>query len=220
MLSGGYKGSVCVELLEASHSPSVLLGTGTWATPDGRPYTWSQPAQLLFRPEQRWQRKWSRWRGHRVLSPASLAREWLGEGEVPASVLRRHHHACPKWGGKKDDTSSSPLAKQHSEVPGVWVICSPTGAKQCVPRKGCSWVLATEWGQGGKKGIRGSELLSSLLDGATSLAGPHYSRATTGLIGEVAPELSLPPAASFSFLPLYWPMKEPSSLNWTSTLPP
>lgn len=36
--------------------------------------------------------------------------------------------------------------------------------------------------------------------------------------GDVAPELSLPPAASFSFfLPLYWPMKEPSSLNWTST---
>lgn len=52
------------------------------------------------------------------------------------------------------------------------------------------------------------------------MAGPCYSRATAGLIGEVAPELSLPPVASFSFLPLYWPMKEPSSLNWTSTLPP
>lgn len=52
------------------------------------------------------------------------------------------------------------------------------------------------------------------------MTGPCYSRATAGLIGEVAPELSLPPAASFSFLPLYWPMKEPSSLNWTSTLPP
>lgn len=52
------------------------------------------------------------------------------------------------------------------------------------------------------------------------LAGPHYSRVPAGLMGEAAPELSLPPAASFSFLPLYWPMKEPSSLNWTSTLPP
>lgn len=49
---------------------------------------------------------------------------------------------------------------------------------------------------------------------------PHYSRVPVGLMGEAAPELSLPPAASFSFLPLYWPMKEPSSLNWTSTLPP
>lgn len=52
------------------------------------------------------------------------------------------------------------------------------------------------------------------------LTGPHYSRVPAGLMGEAAPELSLPPAASFSFLPLYWPMKEPSSLNWTSTLPP
>lgn len=51
-------------------------------------------------------------------------------------------------------------------------------------------------------------------------AGPHYSRVPVGLMGEAAPELSLPPAASFSFLPLYWPMKEPSSLNCTSTLPP
>lgn len=52
------------------------------------------------------------------------------------------------------------------------------------------------------------------------LAGPRYSRVPAGLMGEAAPELSLPPAASFSFLPLYWPMKEPSSLNCTSTLPP
>ena len=52
------------------------------------------------------------------------------------------------------------------------------------------------------------------------LAGACYSRAPVGLVGEAAPELPLPPAASFSFLPLYWPMKEPSSLNWTSTLPP
>lgn len=61
---------------------------------------------------------------------------------------------------------------------------------------------------------------SSCTSGPPHLAGPHYSRATAGLMGEVAPELSLAPAASFSFLPLYWPMKEPSSLNWTSTLPP
>lgn len=83
--------------------------------------------------------------------------------------------------------------------------------------------------------IRDSEQLSGWVEGLASdspaarpwavphlpcLAGPHYSRVPAGLMGEAAPELSLPPAASFSFLPLYWPMKEPSSLNWTSTLPP
>ncbi|TNN73695.1 hypothetical protein EYF80_016075 [Liparis tanakae] len=36
------------------------------------------------------------------------------------------------------------------------------------------------------------------------------------LTGDGASELSLPSCVSFSFLPLYWPMKEPSSLNCPS----
>lgn len=146
----------------------------------------------------------------------------------------------------------------------MWVIGPRAGVKQCVPKKGYSWVLAIKWGPGSQKGIRGSEFLFSAPDlslpraqdqragpppgeereGPQSqgqgpstglgwgsrplsrlrpgpgLAGPRYSRVPAGLMGEAAPELSLPPAASFSFLPLYWPMKEPSSLNCTSTLPP
>lgn len=38
------------------------------------------------------------------------------------------------------------------------------------------------------------------------------------LSGEAGPELSLPTGAGAR--PLYWPMKEPSSLNWMSTLSP
>lgn len=38
------------------------------------------------------------------------------------------------------------------------------------------------------------------------------------LTGEVGPELSLPWGTGPR--PLYWPMKEPSSLNWMSTLSP
>lgn len=40
----------------------------------------------------------------------------------------------------------------------------------------------------------------------------------TALTGEAGPELSLPWGTGT--LPLYWPMNEPSSLNWMSTLSP
>ena len=40
----------------------------------------------------------------------------------------------------------------------------------------------------------------------------------TGLTGEAGPELSLPWGTGPR--PLYWPMNEPSSLNWMSTLSP
>lgn len=43
----------------------------------------------------------------------------------------------------------------------MWVTGPQTGTKQCVPKKGCSWVLAIKWGPGSQKGIRGSEFLSS-----------------------------------------------------------
>lgn len=49
------------------------------------------------------------------------------------------------------------------------------------------------------------------MDGATGGGG-------TGLTGDVGPELSLPWGTGPR--PLYWPMKDPSSLNWMSTLSP
>lgn len=49
------------------------------------------------------------------------------------------------------------------------------------------------------------------MEGATGGGG-------TALTGEAGPELSLPWGTDAR--PLYWPMKEPSSLNWMSTLSP
>lgn len=46
----------------------------------------------------------------------------------------------------------------------MWVTGPRAGVKQCVPKKGCSWVLAIKWGPGSQKGIRGSEFLFSAPD--------------------------------------------------------
>lgn len=86
---------------------------------------------------------WSKWWGHRVLS---LVPARLSEKRPPLFL-------CP--------TMTQRLTRQHGKAPDVWVTGPQAGTKQCVPKKGCSWVLAIKWGPGSQKGIRGSEFLSS-----------------------------------------------------------
>lgn len=247
----GTEGSVCMELLEAGRGVGRRGArcrrpwhrqVGTLGSPDGLLCSRGQLAQLPTWLEQMV--------GRPVPSP------------VPAGPSAERPPLRPLG-----PTAAQRLTRRPPKAP-VWAIGPQAGTKQCVPKKGCSWVLAIKWGPGSQKGFGGSEFLSSapnfkpspgpgpeagarawyrewtepqsqgerrcwawrsrprtLRSLALALALPglawsRYSRAPAGLMGEAAPELSLPPAASFSFLPLYWPMKEPSSLNCTSTLPP
>ena len=70
-------------------------------------------------------------------------------GSSPASSALTTASLCPKAG---------------EAAPDVWVTGPRAGAKQCVPKKGCSWVLAIKWGPGSQKGIRGNEFLFSAPD--------------------------------------------------------
>lgn len=86
---------------------------------------------------------WSRWWGHRVLSPVPAR---LSEERPPLLPL------CP--------STAQRLTRQHLKAPDVRGIGPRAGTEQCVPKKGCSWVLAKKWGPGSQKGIS-SEFLSS-----------------------------------------------------------
>lgn len=108
--------AACVGVLEAGHGPSVRLGTGTQASPDGRPCTWGQPAWLLFQSEQSWQRKWSRWWGHQVLSNQS------GQG------------VAGKGGGASPGSEETPTMPARNRGPEGWrLILSPGKAAPASP---------------------------------------------------------------------------------------
>lgn len=71
---------------------------------------------------------------------------------------------CPKSGPALLPLCPTPaqgLTRQPLQALGGRVIGPRAGTKQCVPKKGSSWVLAIKWGPGSQKGFRGSELLSS-----------------------------------------------------------
>lgn len=81
-----------------------------------------------------------------------------GWGRVSILVLRRSPQAAswrplrdrPHFPSRASSASVCPrLARQHLKAPDVRVISRPrAGAKQCVPSKECSWVLAIKWGCG------------------------------------------------------------------------
>lgn len=119
----------------------VILARGDSGPPQWPPL----PPEPVTQPppwwKQRWQRKGSRWRGHRIPSsvPAKLAKEWLGRSVNPGP-RRSLQAACwrplrnrPHFPSQASSASVRPrLARQHRKALNVRVISwPPAGAKQC-----------------------------------------------------------------------------------------
>lgn len=108
--------------------------------------------------------------GHREAGAPGSPDGLLRPAPVPAGAMGGHRVPSPVPGRLSGEqppllplrpTTARGLTRQRRKAPGQSVIGPRAGTQQCVPEKGCSWLLAIKWGPGRQKGFRGGELLSS-----------------------------------------------------------